>query len=118
MLVMAGLSRSPGQVSTRRPGETGKTVMGASSIGSYEATTPGRTRARMPLTESTDPVEDSRLASVLRRVRPGERRPSILTVLRDIEIVSGEHDTLGPTRPPWRAARGSSCGTLMGGKST
>jgi hypothetical protein len=31
MLVIAGLSRSPGQVSTRRPGETGKTVIGASA---------------------------------------------------------------------------------------
>ena len=50
---------------------------------------PGRpgARAQAPLTEPTDPVKDSRLASVLRRVRPGKRRPPILTVLRDPRTV-------------------------------
>src|SRR3954447_5644969 len=83
ILVMAGLFRCLGQGQHAPAGRDGQDSDGRLSTGSYEATTPGRTRAQAPLTEPTDPVEDSRLASVLRRVRPGKRRPPILTVLRD-----------------------------------
>src|SRR3954452_5523313 len=83
ILVMAGLFRCLGQGQHAPAGRDGQDSDGPLGTGSYEATSPGRTRAQAPLTEPTDPVEDSRLASVLRRVRPGKRRPPILTVLWD-----------------------------------